>query len=138
MATDSGSAAQRFVGVWRLVGETADGEPVAARGPNPQGVIVYTAGGHMAVQIIPDRPRPGYKGLEPPAATAQAVLAGYTAYFGTYTVDERAGTVTHHRVGHVNPGFESDIVRRYEFARGGRLILRPVESKNEIVWERVT
>ena len=58
MATDSGSAAQRFVGVWRLVGETADGEPVAARGPNPQGVIVYTAGGHSLSWELGDL-RPG-------------------------------------------------------------------------------
>ncbi len=35
-------------------------------------------------------------------ANPRAVL-GYDAYFGTYTVDERAGTITHHVEGSLFP-----------------------------------
>jgi hypothetical protein len=64
-------------------------------------------------------------------------LAGYTAYFGTYTIDEAARTVTHHRTGNLNPGGLGDFVRRYEFVTEDRLILRPLESTNALTWERL-
>ncbi len=67
---------------------------------------------------------------------AKFALENYVAYFGTYTIDERAGTVTHHRQATVQPGDAAQVVRAYEFA-GDRLILRPPNSKQEIVWERI-
>ena len=42
----------------------------------------------MAVQIMPDRNRPKYA-AQPTPEEAKAALIGYTAYFGTYTVDDR-------------------------------------------------
>ena len=54
----------------------------------------------------------------------------------TYTVDEAAGTVTHHRLDSVQPGDSGDLVRRYEFT-GDRLVLRPPGSTMEITWERI-
>jgi len=76
-----------------------------------------------------------YTGRAMTADEAKASLADYVAYFGTYTIDERAGTVTHHRQASVQPGELTDYVRNYEFA-GDRLILRPVGTKQEVVWER--
>jgi hypothetical protein len=35
--------------------------------------------------------------------TKQSGPTGYTAYFGSYTVDETTKTVTHHIVGDINP-----------------------------------
>jgi hypothetical protein len=64
-------------------------------------------------------------------------MTGYTAYFGTYTIDESARTVTHHRTGNIHPDSLIDVVRRYEFASGNRLILRPVENQDELAWERI-
>ena len=78
----------------------------------------------MAVQIVPDRRAP-MAGPEPTADEAKAALADYVAYFGTYSIDERASTVTHHRQAACSPANSTDIVRSYEFA-GDRLILRPV------------
>src|SRR5207248_11171003 len=56
---------------------------------------------------------PGYIAYEPTGfmsgqfmqlhRTKESGAAGYTAYFGTYTVDEGTRTVTHHIVGDVNP-----------------------------------
>ena len=65
---------------------------------------------------------------------AKAALADYVAYFGTYTIDERAGTDAS-SPGQRQPGDRPDLVRSYEFV-GDRLILRPVGSKQEVVWER--
>jgi Lipocalin-like domain len=129
--------ARRFVGAWRYVGATVDGKPDAARGPNPKGLIVYDPSGHMAVHVAPEKPaRPGGGELTP--ADVKAALTGVVAYFGVYSIDERAGTVTHHKHSSVQPGDGGDVVRAYEFA-GDRLILRPVEAKNTaIVWERIT
>ena len=91
----------------------------------------------MAVQIMPDRPRSQYVGVEPTPDEAKAALTGYTAYFGTWTVDERAQTVTHHRTGSINPDFDAPYVRRYEFGPGDRVTLIPVGSDRHLTWERV-
>src|SRR5262245_18254602 len=57
--------------------------------------------------------------------------------FGTYSVDERAGTVTHRRHASVQPGDVGDLVRGYAF-EGDRLILRPPGTTYEVIWERIT
>jgi hypothetical protein len=129
--------AKRFLGTWRLVSTTAAGKEDPNRGPHPTGLIIYDAKGNMAVQIQPDRPRRKYAAAQPTPDEAKAALAGYTAYFGTYSIDEKARTVTHHRTGNVNPGGMGDFVRRYEFAAPNRLILRPVENMNALTWERI-
>jgi hypothetical protein len=126
--------AQKIVGAWRYIGTWVDGVP-RNRGANPQGMIVYTAGGHMSVQIAPDRPRTK-AGAEATPEEAQAALKDYIAYFGTYTIDERTGVVTHHRIASIQPGDTRPFERAPEF-KGDRLILRPPGSKQEIVWERI-
>ena len=74
----------------------------------------------------------------PTPEEANAALIGYTAYFGTYTIDVQAGTVTHYRKGNINPGAITDVVRRYEFVGDNRVILNPVENPaNKLAWERV-
>src|SRR4051794_8727380 len=126
--------AKRFVGVWRYIGTQIDGKPRPNRGANPKGFIFYTQSGAVAAQIAPDRVTK-MAGAEPTPDEAKAALADYVSYFGTYTIDERAGTVTHHRQASVQPGPLTDYVRSYEFT-GDRLILRPVGTKQEVVWER--
>ena len=67
-------------------------------------------------------------------------MRGYTAYFGTYTIDEKASTVTHHRLGMLDAG-EVDFVRKFELAPGGnRITLTPVGGRGtptHLTWERV-
>ena len=128
-------AAQRFVGMWRYVGTTIDGRPRPNRGANPQGYIFYAASGEMAAQIAPDRVNP-MAGATPTPEGAKAALADYVSYFGTWSLDERAGTVTHHRYGSVQPGDVADLVRGYEFTCD-RLILRPPGTTYEVIWERI-
>ena len=125
--------------MWRLVGITADGRIREDRGARPTGLIVYDASGWMAAQIQPDRPPAAMAGDAPTGAEAIAALHGYTAYFGPFTIDEAAKTVTHHRVGSVSPGWSrhKDFVRRYSFDGPDRVILRPVNNTNELIWERM-
>jgi Lipocalin-like domain len=129
------SAKERFIGSWRHIGSTVNGQPRAGQGAHPRGIIIYDAHGHMACHVAPDR-EVTKAGDEPTGDEAKAALAGYVAYFGTYSIDEKAHTVTHHRHASVQPGDSGDVVRGYEFV-GDRLILRPVGTAAEVIWERI-
>lgn len=97
--------AKRFIGTWRLVSDTQTG------------LMIYDNLGNMAAQVMPNRVRPKYAGAQPTPDEAKQAITGYLAYFGTYTVDERARTIAHHRKANLNPGqIGDDAVRRYEFA----------------------
>lgn len=95
--TTQGADAKRLLGTWRLVETTTDGKPDPVRGLHPIGLLYYDTTGHMAAQITPEGGRRAFAGTGPTPEEAQAALRGYTAYFGTYSVDERARTVTNHR-----------------------------------------
>jgi len=116
--------ARRLIGAWRYLGSMIDGQPRTDR-TNPCGIIIYDRSGHMAVQIMPGREQ-----------IATAPPSTFICYFGTWSLDERAGTVTHHREGDLRADGEIDAVRQYEFV-GDRLILRPVGKAQEITWERI-
>ena len=94
------NAAERFIGVYRLVSWEVWEEGGAATHPlgeTPQGMIVYTAGGHMAVQMMrPDRPlfTSGDRWRSTPEEV-QAAYGGYNAYCGRYEVHETEGYVAH-------------------------------------------
>jgi lipocalin-like protein len=129
-----GEVAKTLLGAWRYVGTRINGGNWD-RGANPKGMIYYGPHGEMAVQIAPDvkRTRAGAAMTPDEALTA---VKDYIAYFGTYTVDEAAGTVTHHRHDSLQPGDAGDLVRRYEL-NGDRLVLRAPNSSLEVSWERI-
>jgi hypothetical protein len=126
--------AKKLVGTWNYVGTLRDGKP-RDRGGHPRGLIMYTAGGHMSVQIAPDRKRTK-AGPETTPEEAKHALELYVAYFGTYTIDEPAETLTHHRWSSVQPGDKMEVQRVYRFD-GDRLILRGPGTTQETVWERL-
>jgi hypothetical protein len=145
----SPTVAARLIGTWALVRyESNTAENRVGRGDNPIGLIYYDRTGHMAVQIAPDRmrrrfsgPASGlFSGPRPTLEEALDAISGYAAYFGTYTVDERAQTVTHKRIANINPGGLGDFVRRYEFPTEDRLVLTPLERTDlravRLTWER--
>jgi hypothetical protein len=73
-----GSIKSKLVGRWRLVSYVAapeQGETVYPLGAKAKGVLDYSPEGNVSVHIMG---------------------AGYFAYYGYYSVDERAATVTHH------------------------------------------
>lgn len=132
-----GDGAKRIVGLWRLVGMTAGGQVNPDRGARATGMVLYDATGYMTVQIMPDRPRRKWAGPQPTPEEARDTVIGYSAYFGTYRVDEQARTVTHIRAGGIEPGPLPDLVRRIEFVGDNKLILRPVTTSSETIWERI-
>ena len=134
MNETSKSIRERLIGSWRYIGTRINGANWD-RGPNPKGMIYYGPHGEMSVQVAPDVKR-SRTGAEMTPEEAKIALKDYIAYFGTYTVDEAAGTVTHRRLDSIQPGDSGDLVRRYEFA-GNRLILRPPNSTMEVMWERI-
>jgi hypothetical protein len=95
------SLCERLVGAWELIDlveEPLDGS--ASRyplGERAVGLIVYTADGHMSVQIMQEgHASPGED--DPYGRTADDYAAEartYFAYAGRYTVDEARGVVTH-------------------------------------------
>jgi hypothetical protein len=124
-AKPTGEIARRLQGAWRYVATTYDGKRREDRGENPPGIIIYDPSGHMAVQMVPVKEK-----------RATAPISQFLAYFGTYSIDEAAATVTHHREGDLRANGEIDAVRRYRF-EGDRLILSPVGSTQDIIWERI-
>ena len=57
------------------------------------------------------RNRPPFSSNPPTGAEAQMALQGYTAYFGSFTVDDQKQFVVHHRFGQLNPGGVVDAKR---------------------------
>jgi hypothetical protein len=115
----------RFIGTWRLVSDTTTG------------MMIYDNLGNMAAQVMPNRVRRKYAAAEPTPEEAKDAITGYLAYFGTYSVDEQARIITHHRKANINPGqVGDDVVRAYVFESNDRLVLTPAGSTNKIVWER--
>src|SRR5262249_25595454 len=101
----------------------------------PHGIIYYDPSGYMSVQVAPDVVR-GKAGGGATPEEAKAAIDGYIAYFGAYSIDEQAQTVTHHRQARIKPRHGPALLRGYEFA-GDRLILRPLGSTREVIWERI-
>jgi hypothetical protein len=150
------SVRAQLVGSWRLASRTsrqANGEllPDAGLAATPMGVLVYDATGHVAVQLSRRDRTVGILGEECQAATqiketpgtAQTVI-GYDAYFGTYTVNERDGIVTHHLEAALFPGdIGKDIERSFKLT-GDTLTLsfntttkEGVKVTRTLVWERM-
>lgn len=134
-----GPDARRLLGGWRLISAFADGVPSPGRGINPTGIIFYDATGWMSVQIQGDYPPWEMAGDQPTPEEALRSVSTFNAYFGRYSVDEVAKIVTHHRMGSVNPGWRRhpDYVRAYDFRSEDCVVLRPVNNRNELVWERL-
>lgn len=133
-----------FVGSWKLISYESfnpAGEVSYPLGNNAIGRITYDAAGHMSVQIM--RPgRPQIEGLIRTGGTAEQVIAayrGYTAYYGTYRVEEARGVVIHKVEGSLYPNYiGTDQVRRYNFS-GNRLTLQAELQQgghSKLVWER--
>ena len=89
----SATLATGLVGAWELVAYEAiaqDGGDVEhPLGDDAAGLLVYTDGGLMTVQLM-RRDRTRWTRERAPSAV------GYLAYAGRFAVDEAARTVTHH------------------------------------------
>ncbi len=147
----SSSDAGILVGTWKLVAieeRNAQGESVTPLdyGPEPVGLLVYDATGHMSAQAM-RRGRPPLPSDDvhlAPAERAKAAFVGYNAYFGTYKVDQRAGVVIHHVEGSLIPNWEGTDQRRRFTISGDKLVLEPPafqaggqQRTRRLTWQRV-
>ena len=155
VASNSSIRAQ-LVGSWRLVSrqskrENGQVEPDSGLANLPMGVLIYDQSGHVAAQLSRRDRTVAMFSEECPAAaatkgtpdTAQTVL-GYDAYFGTYTINENAGIVTHHLDAAIWPGDIGKNIDRHFTISGDRLTILfatttrdGVKVTRTLVWERM-
>jgi hypothetical protein len=146
-----GNVAQKLAGAWRLV--SVEGADPTFHFPfdHPTGVIIYDRSGWMSVQIdVTGTRRPFVNG--PASGTSEEKVAAfdnYIAYYGTYTLDLKAHTVTHHLQDATSPNWRGvNNVRWFEFQGNDRLLLIPredgkggvIDRKNatfKLLWERI-
>jgi hypothetical protein len=127
----AGSAQEPFLGAWRLAWMEQPGpDGKLARITGPKGALMYTRDGRMSVQIqFPESQS---------SVSNDYILNGYEASFGTYEVNEEAGTVTRHVEGSITRGLVGkSLTRAYRFS-DGRLTMRSVrpDERWSVTWER--
>ena len=114
----------QLIGTWELSAierRDADGvllpapEPPAFGSPNPKGLLIYDADGHVALAIMQSGRA---KGDQPTMEEAIADLDGYRAGFGTFSVNEAERYRDHTRAGCSRS--TSDRHRPNEWGRAGR------------------
>jgi hypothetical protein len=93
------SLKEQLVGTWTLVSweqQRPDGSKFQRFGTNPKGVNIFDANGRFAVIFLhPDLPKIASSDPSTPTPDEQKALVGRSiAYYGTYTVDEGAKTIT--------------------------------------------
>jgi hypothetical protein len=141
--------ANPLVGTWRLTSmevRTPSGENKYPWGPGVSGRLIYSTNGQMSLQIMKASRLPfSSEDLEGGTAEEiQTAFDGYHAYFGTYSFDRRARTVTHRIEGSLFPNWIGREQRREvkESARKLRLTSSPIllGGKAEVyltVWDRI-
>ncbi|HUB80355.1 MAG TPA: lipocalin-like domain-containing protein [Bryobacteraceae bacterium] len=121
-----------LTGAWRLSWleqPGADGKPHRA---DSSGLLVFTADGHMSVQVMETRPAPEA------SAPEQYSQGGYEASWGTYKIDNRAHTFTFHVEGAlVRALIGKYLPRAYELS-GEQLIVKSTRADEHwrVGWER--
>lgn len=150
------SARAQLIGSWRLVSRESrrgNGEVEADPGLSnlPLGVLIYDPSGHVAAQLSRRNRSVSLFNDECSAAaeikgtsdTAQTVL-GYDAYFGTYTLNEKDGIVTHHLEAAIWPGDIGKSIERHFTISGDRLTITfktstkdGVKVTRTLIWERM-
>lgn len=129
------AAADAFVGTWKLTAledRWSSGKVVYPLGQDPIGLLTYDATGHMATQLM-KRLHPTFAAGRAIAATPEektAAYDGYIAYFGTYSVDEAAGVVTHYVEASLDPTYISVEQRRPFELADDQLLFRPVWTQD--------
>jgi hypothetical protein len=119
---------ERLIGSWRLVSydrQSGTGEATPVFGPAPRGRLIYDAAGRMSVHLADPR-RAAFASNDFLRGTPEEVrqaFEGYFGYFGSYSVDVAAGTVTHHVEGASFPNYAGTDQKRFFTLSGDRLSL---------------
>lgn len=130
-----------IVGTWKLVSfehVEPDGSVTHPYGHNPVGLLIYAASGRMSVQVMrSDRARLSNDELrQADSDELKQALDGFTAFFGTYEINESEGIIIHRVEGHVLPNSVGKELKRRYLLNERQLILMPGADR-KVVWERV-
>jgi len=119
----------RLLGMWRLesrIDLDAAGQRRidSVMGADPLGILCFSADRFAAQFMRRDRsPTPAALPAGSGANNSSAVN-GYDAYFGTYTVDEAAGTMRTTLEGAITPANIGSVFERHLAIAGGKLTIR--------------
>jgi hypothetical protein len=121
---------ERLIGAWHLASISGpDGKPVTTG--VPMGMLIYTGDGHMSVQLM----YPKSAG----ALSNEYVEKGYEASFGSYDINEKTHTVTHHVQGANTRDLlvGKDLPRVYQFSTDRRLVIKSARPDEHwsVTWE---
>ena len=116
-----------LAGAYRLVScevRWSDGDVEFPYGNDPEGLLVYTASGYFTGHVMrPGIPKLSAGARRVPAAETRAAFLGYIGYYGSYAVDETAGTVTHRVLGSWHPNWVGTNQVRYFSLEDGNLVI---------------
>jgi hypothetical protein len=115
-------------GTWQLlsrIDRTAAGERRAepALGEDPLALLIYDRGGNFAAQFMRRNPAPDAPEGPRGAPNNSRAVGGYDAYFGTYTIDDAAGTVTQRLVGALSREHVGAVLKRAMRVDGDTLVI---------------
>ena len=144
-------SAKTFAGTWRLQQAFAEKDGVRQAfplGEGTKGRIMYDDIGHMSAQLM-SKERVNFSSRVPkeiPLEEISRAYHEYTSYYGTYTLDVDAGTITHHVEGALAPQWIGGDQLRYFKFDGDDLVLTTPPMKvadgskvvNTLVWRKVT
>ncbi len=135
---------ERLLGAWRLASwdwsDEAGNKVDSPLGEEAIGQLIYDRSGAVSAQLMrPNQPRfvdDDWRRAH--LAERAAAWLGYFCYFGTYTVDEAAGTVTHRVAGSWFPNLVGTDQLRYVTLAENRLSLTAETpwGRVTLVWER--
>jgi hypothetical protein len=133
-------AAELLIGTWALVAydvRDADGSRYQPLGPDPLGLLIYGADGHMSAQLT--------RRIEASTTGASRLAADAIAYSGTYDVDEAGASVAHHVIVSLAPEWAGHTLRRAIHLDEDLLLLTArmsapdgAVSLHELSWRRIT
>jgi hypothetical protein len=120
---------QTLIGTWRLVSRedrTASGERRIdpGLGADPIALLVYDRGGNFAAQFMKRDRRGAASTSGASAPNNSAAVGGYDAYFGSYTVDDAAGTVTQRLLGALSAENVGMVLTRSMQVLGDELVIQ--------------
>jgi hypothetical protein len=111
------SIKDQVVGAWTLLladNVKDDGTHVPGYGPNPEGLLVFTADGHYSLQIV-RYGRPAFASKDRLAGTPaenKAAVQGMISHFGTYTADEAGKAITFRIAASSFPNWDGTVQKR--------------------------
>lgn len=139
---------EQFVGTWKLVSSEfrrSDGKLTYPYSREAVGILMYDANGHFSAQVM--RPNcPAFASGDPFEGTPMEIKSafeGFIAYYGTYEVNQKEGTLTHHTEGSSFPNWIGSAQRRFFEFSGNRLTIStpPILWNSQyitavLIWER--